>query len=72
MTRCPDCDGPLEYDAESGDYYCPRCEKHLDRVEVEEEKTIYQDTTENPTPDTNTYWDEKTRADEEDEETPEE
>ncbi len=72
MTRCPDCDGPLEYDAESGEYYCPRCEKHLERVEAEEKKTIYQDTTENPTPDTITYWDEEARANEDDEETPEE
>ena len=68
MTNCPDCDNPMEYNEDSGEYYCPKCEKHLEPVEAEQKKTIYQDTTENPTPDTISYWDEDAGADEKDEE----
>lgn len=76
MTRCPDCDGHMEYDTDSEKYYCAKCEKHWEPDEVESRKTIYQDTTENPMPDTIFYWDEKARGgheeDEEDEEDEEE
>ena len=68
MTKCPDCDSSMEYDEDAGKYYCPKCEKHWEPVEVEQKKTIYQDTTENPTPDTIFYWDEDARAHEEDDE----
>ncbi len=45
MTKCPDCDGPLEYDKDSGTYYCPKCQKHLEPIEAEHKKTMWQDTT---------------------------
>ena len=62
----------MEYDDDSGEYYCPKCEKHWEPAEAERKKTIYQDTTENPTPDTISYWDEDARAHEGDEEAAEE
>jgi anaerobic ribonucleoside-triphosphate reductase len=65
VTKCPDCDGPMEYDEDAGTYYCPKCEKHREPVEVEQKKTMYQDTTENETPD-------PIFSDEEDEEAAEE
>jgi uncharacterized Zn ribbon protein len=51
----------LEYNRDAEKYYCPKCEKHWEPVEVEQRKTIYQDTTDNPTPDTVFYWDEHAR-----------
>jgi primosomal protein N' len=45
LTKCPDCDGPLEYDQASGTYYCPKCMKHREPIEVEEKKSMWQDTT---------------------------
>jgi hypothetical protein len=48
----------MEYDEDSGKYYCANCDKHWEPDEAEQKKTIYQDTTENPAPDTISYWDE--------------
>lgn len=56
----------MEYDAKSGEYYCPRCEKHWEPADAEQKKTMYQDSTENTAPDTTSYWDE--HAQEENEE----
>ena len=72
MVKCPDCDSPMEYDEDAENYYCSKCEKHWEPDEVEQEKTIYEDTTDNPTPDTVFYWDEEAGAHEEDEEKKEE
>ncbi len=72
MTRCPDCDSQMEYDRDAEKYYCPKCEKHWEPDEVESKKTIYQDTTENPMPDTIFYWDEDKDDDENNEEEAEE
>jgi uncharacterized Zn ribbon protein len=52
----------MEYDEDSGKYYCPKCEKHWEPVEAEQKETIYQDTTENLAP-----WDGNVRTHEEDE-----
>lgn len=45
VTKCPDCDSPMEYDQAEGTYYCPICEKHWQPVEVEQKESMYQDTT---------------------------
>ncbi len=40
MLHCPDCDVPVEYDEDSGKYYCPRCHQYWESSEVERKKTI--------------------------------
>jgi len=56
VTKCPDCDGPLEYNQAAGTYYCPKCQKHREPIEVEQKKSMYQDTTTgNETPDPREY-----------------
>ena len=53
----------MEYDEAERTYYCPKCEKHWNPLEVEEKKTMYQDTTTgNEPPDKNELEEEAEEA----------
>ena len=38
--NCPECDGHVHYDKNSGKYYCPKCDRHWDSSEVEPKEAI--------------------------------